>query len=215
MTRRVASYIILTADGMPELGPNASVLEGAVVDLVRAMRAGDGPPIGLGAGADLFATLNDQLRALVDPGEMQYEAAHALSEHLQAARVGFAETQTDGETVVVTRDHTDGVPDIEGRYRDDDFSPTLLSELRSGRLVVYNDVAGEPTLTDAEKAAYAARGIGATANAPLARDGRLVAVLFVHYREAHVFSPDEVVLLEVRHAAALAARARPRLLRSR
>lgn len=59
MTRRVASYIILTADGMPELGPNASVLEGAVVDLVRAMRAGDGPPIGLGAGADLFATLND------------------------------------------------------------------------------------------------------------------------------------------------------------
>ena len=43
--------------GQPELGPNASILEGDVVDAVRAMKATDGPDIGFGGGAELFATL--------------------------------------------------------------------------------------------------------------------------------------------------------------
>jgi dihydrofolate reductase len=43
--------------GTPDLGPNATLLAGDVVDAVRAMKAGDGPDIGIGAGADLFATL--------------------------------------------------------------------------------------------------------------------------------------------------------------
>jgi dihydrofolate reductase len=45
--------------GQPELRPNASLVEGDVVEAVRTMKAGDGPPIMLGAGADLFATLSD------------------------------------------------------------------------------------------------------------------------------------------------------------
>lgn len=45
--------------GHPDLRPNASLVEGDVVEVVRAMKAGDGPPIGLGAGAELFATLSD------------------------------------------------------------------------------------------------------------------------------------------------------------
>lgn len=43
----------------PTLGPNASLLEGDVVVVLREMREGDGPPIGLGAGAELFATLSE------------------------------------------------------------------------------------------------------------------------------------------------------------
>ena len=58
--------------GSPELRPNASLLEGGVVDAVRAMKAGDGPPIMLGAGAELFATLSeagliDDYRFLIAP----------------------------------------------------------------------------------------------------------------------------------------------------
>jgi dihydrofolate reductase len=58
--------------GNPELRPNASLLEGDVVEAVRAMKAGDGPPIMLGAGADLFATLSqagliDDYRFLIAP----------------------------------------------------------------------------------------------------------------------------------------------------
>ena len=43
--------------GQPALRRNATLLEGDVVEAVRAMRAGDGPPIMLGGGAELFATL--------------------------------------------------------------------------------------------------------------------------------------------------------------
>jgi dihydrofolate reductase len=58
--------------GEPELRSNASKLDGDVVEAVRAMKAGDGPPIMLGAGADLFATLSeagliDDYRFLIAP----------------------------------------------------------------------------------------------------------------------------------------------------
>lgn len=58
--------------GNPELRPNASLLEGDVVEAVRAMKAGEGLPIMLGAGAELFATLSqagliDDYRFLIAP----------------------------------------------------------------------------------------------------------------------------------------------------
>ena len=58
--------------GQPDLGPNATLVEGDVVEAVRAMRADDGPPIAVGAGADLFATLSqagliDEYRFLIIP----------------------------------------------------------------------------------------------------------------------------------------------------
>ncbi len=43
--------------GEPHLRADAEQLAGDVVSAVRTMKAGDGPPIMLGAGADLFATL--------------------------------------------------------------------------------------------------------------------------------------------------------------
>ena len=45
--------------GVPELRGNATHLEGDVAEAVRAMKAGDGTPIGIGGGAELFATLSD------------------------------------------------------------------------------------------------------------------------------------------------------------
>ena len=58
--------------GQPELGPNATLVEGDVVEALRSMRAADGPPIMVGAGADLFATLSqagliDDYRFLILP----------------------------------------------------------------------------------------------------------------------------------------------------
>ena len=45
--------------GRPDLRPNATLVEGDVVEAVRAMKAGDGPLIAVAGGADLFATLSD------------------------------------------------------------------------------------------------------------------------------------------------------------
>lgn len=58
--------------GRPELRANADLIEGDVVEYVRRLKAGDGPPIGLGGGAELLATfakagLIDVYRWLVIP----------------------------------------------------------------------------------------------------------------------------------------------------
>lgn len=81
--------------GQPTMRSNATILEGDVVEAVRAMKAGDGPPIGLGAGADLFATLAeagliDDFRFLIVPTALgQGKALFAsLSEPLQLRPVG-------------------------------------------------------------------------------------------------------------------------------
>lgn len=61
--------------GQPPLRENAQLVEGDVVEAVRAMKAGAGPPIMLGAGADLFATLAeagliDDFRFLIAPSAL-------------------------------------------------------------------------------------------------------------------------------------------------
>ena len=58
--------------GHPELRANATKLEGDFVETVRRMKQGEGQPIALGAGAELFATasqagLIDDYRFLVEP----------------------------------------------------------------------------------------------------------------------------------------------------
>jgi dihydrofolate reductase len=58
--------------GRPPLRPNATLIEGDVVDAVRRLKEGDGAPIELGGGAELLATfaqagLIDRYRFLVIP----------------------------------------------------------------------------------------------------------------------------------------------------
>jgi dihydrofolate reductase len=55
--RKTRKHVV--SRGKPELRANAELVEGDIVEFVRAMKAGDGPPIMLGAGAELFATLSD------------------------------------------------------------------------------------------------------------------------------------------------------------
>jgi PAS domain S-box-containing protein len=141
-------------------------------------------------------TLSDAMRPLADAAEIQFVASRTLGEHLNASRVAYAEDCGDGETVELTRNYTSGVPGIEGRYRYADYGSALLAEMQAGSSVMRADIANDPRLTDAEKAAHAALQLGATLNVPLVKKGRLMAVFTVHYREAHDFTPDEVALVE-------------------
>jgi len=140
--------------------------------------------------------LSDALRPLADPVAVQYKAACVLGEFLGSNRVGYAETQPDRAMVAVTRNYTRDVPGIEGVYRYQDYGPDLLRRMEAGETVVRSDIAGDPSLTEAEKEAHAVLGLGATVNVPLVKEGRLMAILFVHFKQAHAFSAEEVALAE-------------------
>jgi len=140
--------------------------------------------------------LNDRLRQLDAPEEIAFEAARLLGEFTGADRVGYAEDGGDGKTVTVTRNYTAGVPGIEGRYRYVDYDPTLLRNLRAGRTVVRPDIAHDPSLSGAAKAAHEALQVGALVNVPLLKGGQLHAILLVHARAARHWTPGEVALFE-------------------
>jgi dihydrofolate reductase len=62
----------VVSHGQPKLRANATQVEGDVVEVVRRMKAEDGPDISLGCGADLLAELTeagliDEYRFLVAP----------------------------------------------------------------------------------------------------------------------------------------------------
>lgn len=68
--RETPKHVVSRGD--PPLRGNATKLEGDVVDTVRRMKQGDGPPIMLGGGAELLATatkagLIDDYRLLIAP----------------------------------------------------------------------------------------------------------------------------------------------------
>lgn len=140
--------------------------------------------------------LSDGLRPLADPREIQFEASRILGEHLGAGRVGYAECEGDEQTVMIPEHYTDGMPYIEGRHNLNDYGGTLVADLKSGIAIVRGDIANDPELTDREKAAFAALPLGSMADIPLVKSGRLIAILFIHYRQFHNFDAGEMSLAE-------------------
>ena len=55
-------------------------------------------------------TLNEQLRPLKDPVEIQEVAVRLIGEHLHASRVNYA--HIDGDEFVISRSYADGGPAV-------------------------------------------------------------------------------------------------------
>jgi PAS domain S-box-containing protein len=140
--------------------------------------------------------LGDALHPLADPAQIQFEASRLIGEHLSACRAGYGEYEDDGSsTVLIRRHYTCGVAAIEGRRSLHDFGATLRADLLSGSPIVLEDVATDARLSAGEKAAFAGLLAASMAVIPLVKSGRLLGLLFVHYREVHRFTPREVALL--------------------
>jgi PAS domain S-box-containing protein len=140
--------------------------------------------------------LGDLLRPSSDPDRIQYEAARLLGEHLGADRVGYAEDGGDGESMIVTRHHSVGMPSLIGRHRLADFAAALGRHLAQGRTMVWTDSEDDPALSTAERARHAEIAVRAGIDVPLLKAGQLSALLFVHSRWPRTWAADEVSLAE-------------------
>ncbi|MDO9436872.1 PAS domain S-box protein [Hydrogenophaga sp.] len=138
--------------------------------------------------------LNDTLRPLGDPVDIQAAACRLLGQCLQAHRVAYFDVR--GDDYLIERDYTHGVPSIVGRYPVIAFGQKLLATYRRGEVVVEPDVAADTLLADGERALYAALQLGAHIGVPLVKNGQFVVGLAVHSKVPRAWTPEEVALVQ-------------------
>ncbi|MBW4463591.1 MAG: PAS domain S-box protein [Nodosilinea sp. WJT8-NPBG4] len=149
------------------------------------------------AQADAFrVTLADALRLLTDANEIQATAARILGEHLGASRVIYAEVLPGGKDVIVHKNYTNGVAELLGQYRLEDFGRNLTHDHGAGQTAIVADVANSLKYTDREKAMYRAIDIAAHLDVPLIKTDQFVALLAVHQATPREWTEREVKWVE-------------------
>jgi PAS domain S-box-containing protein len=138
-------------------------------------------------------TLSDRLRGLDDPQAILDTAVALLGAHLGANRVGYGQVQADDVSIEMEASYTDGVAAIRGRFQMSDFGPHNVALARQGVTVVTEDVLADPHCAPETWAAIETRALVC---APMLRNGRMTAALYVNSRAPRVWDPADVRLIE-------------------
>jgi PAS domain S-box-containing protein len=138
--------------------------------------------------------LNDALRPLSNPVEIQEVTVRLLGEHLRVNRVAYS--VIDGEAFIVTTSFDHGVAPIRGRWPISAFGGGLLEAYRRGETVTARDVRTDARFTDAERANLSTHGIVAFLRVMLHKEGRWVATFGINSATPRDWTHDEIVLIE-------------------
>ncbi|WP_194724635.1 CheR family methyltransferase [Noviherbaspirillum malthae] len=140
--------------------------------------------------------LSDTLRSLGDTPLIQREASRVLREHLGAKLVVFWEAVSEDELALAGCSYAPGTAGFSSRLRLSDHDPGVGAAYRMGQIVCLEDAAREPSLTDAQRAAFAAEGTGGWIGVPLMKGGKLSALLGAAYPAPHKWSQAEIALVQ-------------------
>ena len=139
--------------------------------------------------------LNEQLRPLKDPVEIQNVAVRLIGEHLHASRVNYA--HIDGDEFVVSQSYAHGVPPFVGRGSVARFGKAVVDASRRGDTVVVDDVKTDARFTDGEREQILAGETAAFVGTPLIKGGRWLASFGVHSATPRSWTRDQVALIEM------------------
>jgi PAS domain S-box-containing protein len=144
--------------------------------------------------------LSERLGSLSEPRAIALAAAGSLGTHIHADRVGYGGIDGTEQVVSVEQDWTrnDTVASLAGEARIlDAFGPAVIAELRAGRTLVVEDCLTDPrTRDEAYAATWAGIGCRSLIVAPLIRDGRFRALLYVHEAMPRHWTTTEIRLVE-------------------
>jgi PAS domain S-box-containing protein len=140
--------------------------------------------------------LVDALRPLTDASEIQAIAARILGEALGATRVIYIEVVSNGEEAIVHQSYTNGVAELSGRYRLEDYRRNLTQDHQAGRTQVVTDIPNDPKYANAEKARYCEIDIAAYIDVPLIKNNQFVALLAAQQSTPRQWTETEVKLVE-------------------
>ena len=140
-------------------------------------------------------TLNEHLRPLRDPLEIQEAALRLLCEHLQANRVTYA--YIDGDEFAVSRSYAQGSPPLARRGSLSRFGAANHDACRRGETFVVHDVMTDARFTDAERELLGAGVTGAFVSVPLIKDGQWLAAFGVMSSTPRLWTSDQIALIEL------------------
>jgi GAF domain-containing protein len=145
------------------------------------------------ARLEFLLRLNDALRPLSDPADVQETAARLLGQHLGTTRVGYAELEGSGYTI--RREYTRGVPPLAGTRLGITLSGGLRDAFRRGETVVVNDVQTDPRLGDSDRTKMLSRQIAAFIGTTLFKGGRMVAAFGANHVAPRIWTASEIELV--------------------
>ena len=138
--------------------------------------------------------LSQATAAGTDADEIMAITTRVVGEHMGVSNCAYADMDEDQDGFTIRGDWAaPGSPHILGHYRLADFGKLAVKELKAGRPLVINDNLTE--IAPEEAATFQAVGIGATICMPLIRDGRLTALMAIHHKGPHRWTPDELALI--------------------
>ena len=141
------------------------------------------------------SVFSDATRGLTDEHALKRVASHMLGVHLQVNRVMYGEVNGDGHVVVGTG-YVNGVQQIAGTYRLEDYGPKLPAIFQSGENQVVPDMRTDSDYSESEKAAYAQMNIVANLGIPILKNGKLVAVLGIHQNAPRQWTPKDIAIAQ-------------------
>ncbi len=140
--------------------------------------------------------LGDALTSLVDPAEIQSEAARLLAEQLGVSWCYFNEFDDEGTlATVLTEFHRDGLPSMVGVH-DLSGEQDFLNLMRSEAVLNMPDLSCSGLFTMQAKSNYGSLGMRAALGVPLLRKGRLIAVLLVADIRVRRWTQNDTELLK-------------------
>jgi PAS domain S-box-containing protein len=144
---------------------------------------------------NFLVTLNERLRLLRDPVEIQEVAVRLVGDILQTNRVNYA--LIEGDEFLVRESYAREVSRFTGRGPVGRFGKTIVDALRRGEPAVLDDIHTDPRFTDAEREQLLASEIAALIAVPLTKEGRWVGVFSVHSATPRSWTSDQIALVEI------------------
>jgi PAS domain S-box-containing protein len=146
------------------------------------------------ARAQVRLELIEMLR--VSPREALVGAATIVGKHFGVSRAGFAEIESDDDTIIVRHEYRDGSVTVNiGASRLSEYGGAIVDELRAGRTLCVEDVSADPR-TAGESATHIAVGSRAALAVPLIREGRLRGTFYAKHHEVKRYDPEDIALIE-------------------
>lgn len=138
--------------------------------------------------------LQREIQSLRDAGDILAKTTEMTAKFLGASVCAYADMDDDEDGFAIRDDWAaPGSTSIVGRYRLKDFGEVAVRNLSAGRPLVINDNRHEMAADEAAR--FQAIGITATACMPLVKQGRLVALMAVHFKNAHTWTTTEIALI--------------------